>query len=174
MSIIYDALKKVEESGIREDKAETGAVRPRRHNYKAYLFYGVAACAGLFIMNFFFSLLSRPKEREKLSVAQQPPQPAPYSAQPQQEILAPAQQLQPDASQIQDQPVESGSFVEMTSKGPLILNGIFFSEGQGYALINNHIVKQGDTVDGAAVKSIAADEVELEIDGKSLKLATEN
>ena len=56
------------------------------------------------------------------------------------------------------------------SRGPFVLNGTFFSENQGYALINNKIVKDGDTVDGAVVKRVGLDEVELEQDGKTVKL----
>jgi hypothetical protein len=51
-----------------------------------------------------------------------------------------------------------------------VLNGVFFSQNEGCALINNHIVKKGDTVEGAVVKQIRLDEVELESDGAVITL----
>nr|MBC8436521.1 hypothetical protein [Candidatus Omnitrophota bacterium] len=45
----------------------------------------------------------------------------------------------------------------------LVLNGIFFSQDEGYyALVNNKIVKVGDDIDGAKVRHIDFDNVELE------------
>lgn len=54
-----------------------------------------------------------------------------------------------------------------------MLNGVFFSENEGYALINNRIVKEGDALEGVTVKRIKLDEVELEAeDGSTIKLST--
>jgi type II secretory pathway component PulC len=48
----------------------------------------------------------------------------------------------------------------------LVLNGIMFSPGRSYALINNRIVKEGDTIEGVTVKQISADSVEMQ-DGQA-------
>ena len=162
MSIIYDALKKVEESNIKEVKPQVEASERNRRSLKTYLLYGLAACIGLFAVNLLFTFLSRPKQIVKVDKAG--PVPALQTQAPLQiqvPVQQPAQQTAPRSSP-----------VKMSSKGLLILNGIFFSENEGYALINNHIVKEGDTVNGAIVKRIGVDEVELEIDGESAKLTT--
>ena len=57
------------------------------------------------------------------------------------------------------QPASAAPTVVATSGGMLVLNGIFFSQEEGYALVNNHIVKVGDKVGGALVKRIDVNEV---------------
>lgn len=170
MSIIYDALKKVEESSIKEIKPQVDASERNRRGLKTYLLYGLAACVGLFAVNVLFTFLSRPKQIvkvDRIDPAQVPKVPAPPAVQPrvpiqnQAPVQQPAQQTTPRASP-----------VKMSSKGLLILNGIFFSENEGYALINNHIVKEGDTVNSAIVKRIGVDDVELEVDGENVSLTT--
>lgn len=52
----------------------------------------------------------------------------------------------------------------------LALNGVFFEQGQSYALINNKIVQVGNVVDGAKVKEIGITGVELEYEGKIIRL----
>ena len=52
-----------------------------------------------------------------------------------------------------------------------VLNGVFFSGNEGYALINNRVVKKGDVIDGATVVGIALDEVDLEAEGSVIKLS---
>ncbi|MBP7217178.1 MAG: hypothetical protein KBA46_07860 [Candidatus Omnitrophica bacterium] len=54
----------------------------------------------------------------------------------------------------------------------LVLNGIFFSGNDGYALVNNQIVQEDDIIEGAAVKHIGVNEVELEFQGSVVKIAT--
>jgi len=46
---------------------------------------------------------------------------------------------------------------------PFVVNGVFLSEGGGTAsaIVNNKVVQVGDTVDGAVVKSITEEGVEL-------------
>jgi type II secretory pathway component PulC len=58
-----------------------------------------------------------------------------------------------------------------SSKPTLALNGIVFSPGSSYALINNKVVKEGDKIEGTVVVRIAKDNVELK-DGQILKLKT--
>jgi len=55
---------------------------------------------------------------------------------------------------------------------PFVLNGVFFSEDCGYALINNQIVRQGDEVDGAQVVRITPEMVEINFQGNSILLKT--
>lgn len=161
MSIIYDALKKVEQSNIKVNKPQDAAGKSQtKHKIKTYLLYVLVVCAGLFAVNIFFTFLARPKIISKMDI--KPPAAAAVAKQEN-------KQEEPSAAV---QPAPAASPVMVTSRGMLVLNGIFFSQEEGYALINNHIVKAGDTVDGALVKWIGVDEVELEVDGSSVKLNT--
>lgn len=152
MSIIYDALKKVEDSSVKDLRPQDSGGKSLKHKFKPYLLYILAACAGFFIVNIFFVFLTNSK---KVSGANTPV--------PSKISLAKAQAGK-------QQPPSSDPPVKMSSKGLLILNGIFFSGDEGYALVNNHILKEGDAVNGAIVKRITVDEVEVEVDGSVLKL----
>lgn len=52
----------------------------------------------------------------------------------------------------------------------LVLNGILFSPGNKYALINNNIVREGDKIGDAVVLQINEDYVELENSTSRFKL----
>ena len=54
-----------------------------------------------------------------------------------------------------------------------VLSGIFFSDNDSYALVNNKIVRENDSVDGATVKTITANTVELDSGGMLTTLATQ-
>lgn len=152
MSIIYDALKKAQKAIGAGAKPQSAA--------PPLLLYALIICLGLFILNTFFTLLSRSK---KSTAA--PTEPLP---------LVKKTQVASPASPIQELP--EGASVPATAKkellSSLVLNGIFFSENEGYALINNRIVKEGDTVEGATVKQINLDGVELERDNITVKLSS--
>ena len=61
------------------------------------------------------------------------------------------------------------------TKPRFLLNGIFASDKfTTYALINNQIAKVGDRIDGALVKRINQDSVELESESKSIILTSES
>lgn len=155
MSIIYDALKKVESSQAREPgKKIDGGLKPKP---KAYLLYILIACVCLFIANVFYGRLSRenplihptPERKEPVYSGHKIPTP----------ILQETQPLETKA-----QPQEQASPV-------FTLNGVFFSGSEGYALINNRVVRNGDVIDGATVVRISLDEVDLELGGNSIKLS---
>jgi type II secretory pathway component PulC len=57
---------------------------------------------------------------------------------------------------------------------PFELNGIMFSDNDKSALVNNKIVQEGDTVDGAQVTRISEESVELSREGKTITLTTRN
>lgn len=164
MSIIYDALKKIERSQDQIDssvkinpvrntkltntknKISNGVNKGGKPRLKIYPVYVLAACLGLFLTAISFNLLTRQSQQD----------PAPL------ETNIP--NLETNA------PIAIPSEVEKESQAPLILNGVFFSEEQGYALINNQIVKEGDVVEGALVLRITLEEVELELNGSTIKL----
>lgn len=156
MSIIYDALKKVEQSTKSANgKNITSEITKddKKQHPKKYLLYGTVVLFGVFAASLFFSLFS------KKPIPQELPPPAPASS------PAPIAVTAPPA-------------LEQEAKNPeqvfFALNGIFFSEDEGYALINNRIVKVGDEIQGATVVRITSDEVELKEADTSRILSTAN
>lgn len=153
MSIIYDALKKVEKAHLHSPPLLPS--KPPKVKLKNYLGYILLVCVGIFITRIIFALfipkttLTKPLPAENITALPQ-------------QILAPASPA----------PLEKSvpePLVKKTAPA-LTLNGVFFSENQGYALINNRIVKEGEIIAGAQVKEIGLDGVELEIQGESVKL----
>jgi len=172
MSIIYDALKKVEGKvdapganpmNLKVEKLP--AIRPKR-KIKVYFLYVLVITLSMVIANIAFSLIMRSnklfakrvnesvKSLKNLTIprAQELPKTLPASA------------VIPAAPTIPKKPAPPA----------LTLNGIFFSEEEGYALINNQILRIGESIEGATVKRINENEVELEFDGAPIKLSTNN
>ena len=134
MSIIYEALKKVENTPSPKMEKATLKSRPILRSVFLYL---LIICAGLFLANAFFAFLSSPKKP------------------------AGAVKTIPAASANN---VASSAALELKkgSQAPFILSGVFFSEDEGYAIVNDQIVRAGDTIGGATVKQITLSEVVLE------------
>lgn len=159
MSIIYDALKKVERSTNKDIISEVNKERSG-NKLTSYLLYVLVACAGLFAANMIFSLFSPPAAN---------PKPA--------KIASPAAKVAPAPAPIA-QKAAPAVIVEAKIEPmipPLVLNGVFFSKNECYALINNKVVKQGDSVEGVKVKKVNLEDVELETStGVKFKLATQS
>ncbi len=180
MSIINDALKKVEKS-LGYDYSAVAAKKnipppgPRVNNY---LIYALIFVFGLFLENTFFLYFFRPQaglpgrhylqtQNTPLQLSSQelvdlkeelPGQPVPETTQ--------VTLLEPPAAPAAPADEEKA---EKDRQNALVLNGIFFSQDNGYyALINNKIVKEGDDIEGAIVKSIDLNNVELESKGGKL------
>ncbi len=155
MSIIYDALKKIEKSNILRASVDKKGTESK-NRLKIYLIYFLVACSGIFIGNIFFNFLSAPK-----GIVTQPAGSSVKEALPQ-----PPEEL----------PLEIAPTVSVDParklRELLVLNGIFSSQDEGYALINNQIVKEGDLIEGAKVLRIGLNEVELEFQGSPIKLST--
>ncbi len=152
MSIIYDALKKVERSGqlIAPVKTEKSVSRRR-----IFLVYALVVVSGIMLAKAFWwkftGLISRNPE---VSLAAKPPEEV--------KKIAPLQ----TSSVLDYNPAPAAP-----ESRPFVLNGIFFSGEEGYALINNQVVKAGDLVNGALVKSISQEAVELDSEGEVIKLS---
>ena len=144
MSIIYDALKKVETSLTGDSK--TKIAKGVKSKPKIYLLCALMICLGLFIANIFYGWLSPKKE--------------PYLA-----PTLPTAALETSIS------VEPEMETQKETLPAFTLNGVFFSGGEGYALINNRIVKKGDKIERAGVVQISLDEVDLEFGGSIIKLS---
>lgn len=160
MSIIYDALKKVEHSTNKDIVAEVNKEN-RGNKWATYLLYLLVACAGVFAANTIFNAFStcalgpEPVKIAKPAAAE-PLKPAPV------ETPTPAPAI-----------VVETKIEPMIP--PLMLNGVFFSNDGNYALINNEVVKQGDSVEGIKINKVNLDDVELETStGVKFKLSTQN
>jgi len=161
LSIIYDALKKVEKAFETNTKVvpgkKDGKAKPQ---FKLYLIYAIVVCLGLFIANGVFVFSTQPKK----TIAK-PLQPALTLPQ------TPAEATLPKITKIEPPEARKISLdTKRRAQSDLILTGIFFSGEEGFALINNHIVKVGEVVGGAKVLRITLDEVELETAQGLIKL----
>ena len=155
MSIIYDALKKVETS--QTDDSKTKIDKGFKSKLKIYLLYASMICLGLFIANIFYGrLLPKPSlNTTDIVTGGQPP------ADKKQTVSSSQPSTEPAALQ-ETQKESPPSFT---------LNGVFFSGTEGYALINNQIIKKGDKIDGATVVQVLLDEVDLDFGGSIIKLS---
>ena len=170
MSIIYDALKKVE----RSKKNSPGPKAPEedKSKVKSYLVYVLIGLVGFVLAGaiFRFATMSlRGKELAPIKV------PAVASPKPRPEKKAVSENKEVPAAS-----TESGRQGPAPSAGEQVtaparrmtLNGVFFSEDEGYALIDNKVVKVGDAIEGAQVIKIDIDGVELEAGGETFRLET--
>ena len=162
MSIIYEALKKVEKSiDKNQDAAHSAEVESKpqgvekspspsfSRSKKTVLLFIVAGlgawCAALAFSFFTRQMAERKQAEGELMRMQGLPQKPPESALPKSVSIPP--------SAVPTVPNPQEGFV---------LNGVFFADGQGYALINNQIFEESDTLAGAKVKRISLEGVELE------------
>ncbi|MFH0918119.1 MAG: hypothetical protein V1830_03190 [Candidatus Omnitrophota bacterium] len=153
MSIINDALKKTEEH-LQKNTDKDNLAAPKPAGVKPFLLYILILLAGLALGNFIFNLLSH-----KVKTTREPKKVS--------DTAAAAINSLPKAGLPIPPPEEIKPL-----PASFILNGIFFSDNDGYALVNNQIVRENDYVDGAKVSSITANTVELDNAGKTITLST--
>jgi len=157
MSIIYEALKKVEQhlpfAEARKEKKATWIWLAI-----AVIFIGFIGC-GIAIVLLFSSL------KPPLQIIQQAPStPAPAVAPSTVKLQTPA---------TSSQPLVSSNLINPPRQriaDNLDLNGIMDMEGERIALINNQILKVGDYIQGARVMRISQDTVELLLKDKIIIL----
>jgi hypothetical protein len=155
MSIINEALKKTEEH-IQEKAQKRVDSLNKKPVFKNILLYILIILCGFFLSNIILNLLGR-----KVKPAGIP-----------EKIVLPSKQIEvvplPTPSTLPDTEAEK----PQPDKPVFVLNGIFFSDNDGYALINNEIVRENDTIDKARVSKITVDSVELNQEGKITTLRT--
>ena len=174
MSIIYDALKKVEtkiaDSGIKPEVLDLPKKSPSK--LKSYLFYLLILGAGFLIAGTIF-ILSNPQKKpwDMLNKIAKPAAGLKkITTAVSEKLKLPTLAKEPPTSV----PISPTPSEEPASGSPpiLVLNGVFFSENEGYALINNQIVREGDAVNGATVERINLQGVELKSEGSVIQLST--
>lgn len=155
MSIIYDALKKVEgnfNKGAFGNKQEQVKKTRPKNKIKPVLIYILVILAGLSLGKLAVGFFTRPKIIPAPSFA-----PAAESLNP---VTPPLDTALKPAEEEKPAPLEP----------VLTLNGVYFQGNEGYALVNNRILKTGETIQGATVKEIILDKVTLEFDGRIITL----
>lgn len=150
MSIIYDALKRVEKSasGTTADRDRLKTNPPNKP--KPILVFILVILSALFAGNITYYLLMHPKRKPT-------PPPAPV-------IAIPAKPPEPLVNE--EKPVAPLPAPDPT----LTLSGVFFQHGKGYALINNRILEAGDKIEGATIKEISLEKVALDFEGRIITL----
>ncbi len=162
MSIIHEALKKVEASNNRQAKPLPKA--DKRNNLKTYALYLIMAALGFVCANLIFSFFTKPLHKVYSATAKQKTSLArPVLVNP---ATAPRASL-PAASR------ESPG-LKKEALPSLVLEGVFFSGEEGYALINNKIVKEGEKIMGVTVVRITLEGVELKSKDSITKLSSQN
>ena len=171
MSIIHDALKKTEktvnnpaeENDPNKPSPEVRAAlkkKPLRKRIKTIFLYLFIAALGLFLGDRYFGYITTQVKSMFKSPVRIRPQPSPSAA---------GIASKPGPTLLENIPILPSRKKESRE---LKLNGVFFSQNEGFALINNRMVKVGDLVAGAKILKIELDEVELEQDGAVVKLST--
>ena len=171
MSIINEALKKTEEY-LQKNSAKDNLMAPKQADAKPFLLYILILLAGLLLGNFIFNLLSHKAQDNGLSSSRQN-QAESHKIQttqaPKQNVLSIIPTTNsPLIAALPSPPPEENK----TAKTSFVLNGIFFSDNDGYALVNNQIVRENDYVDGAKVGLITTNTVELDNAGEIITLST--
>jgi hypothetical protein len=162
LSIIYDALKKVEESTVNPGEKSNTPDNKNPRKLKIYFLYAFIISLGLFLANQVFNYVTRSQTIAPGLKKTDIKKPAGQNNLPKETL----EKSTPAA------PIDNAENVNETENISFVLNGVFFSENNGYALINNQIIKQGDKISGATVKRIGTDNVELDLGGKIIKLST--
>lgn len=157
MSIINEALKKTEASIQKNSNKEI--IKPNRKlNLAPYLLYISIFVIGLFLSNLIFTSINRKIQAHQI--------PKISNGAPILEKELKANEILPAVA-----PVTLPEKQNKPKKN-FILNGIFFSDNDGYALVNNQIIRENDSVDGAKVEKITANTVELNNEGQIITLST--
>jgi len=126
---------------------------------RIYLVYILVLCVGIFLAKF---LLARFTPKAEVSISEK------KASSP---VEIPAQTQPPAPEAASEETNLSPQVSEEKKPLPVLsLSGIFYDEQQSYALINNQIVKKGDSVGGAKVVEITASRVDLEFEGEPIKL----
>jgi hypothetical protein len=176
MSIINEALKKTEEY-LQKNSAKDSSLPPKPARAKPFLLYTLILLAGLALGNFILNLLSHklqsnglPSSRQshKIQSTQTPGKTAlPIT----QTTNSPPLAALPNPLSEEKKPTAQAS-KESLKEGLFVLNGIFISDNDGYALVNNQIVRENEYVDGAKVGLITTNTVELDNAGQTITLST--
>jgi len=174
MSIINEALKKTEEH-LLKNSAKDNPLSTKTLAPKPFMLYILILIAGLLLGSLIFNLLKHlPQNNTSLTKKNSLTFPSQaHRAQTQQTPVENTQPIvQTTDSSLASIPPNQPLTERKPDKANFILNGIFFSDNDGYALINNQIVRENDYIDGAKVSLITANNVQLDSAGQTITLTT--
>jgi type II secretory pathway component PulC len=122
---------------------------------KLYLLCGLCAVLGFFLARIGFDYLAERQKKELPAIKTRPPAVVmPVAPSP---VVLPAKAVPVEVKKVRPE---------------LTLNGVVVSPGQSYALINNKIIEQGETIEGLKVIRISNDNVELQDGDTTFKLSS--
>lgn len=166
MSIISEALKKTEEQ-LQKNTAKAAPI-PTPFGIKLFLPFILILLAGILLASAIFTLLKHKTQEWALPSFKQNPK--------SQTIQISLKNILPQVPAVNPLPLAILPSQPPEEKSPsatsFILNGIFLSNDGSYALINNQIVREKDTVDGAKVVLITENNVRLDNLGQKITLST--
>ena len=165
MSIINEALKKTERS-IQENSNLANPPNHNKNTFKLYLLYGLILLSGLALSNYIFNLINQ-NTKAKIASIKETTLPL--------ELTKLATTLKTETKTISPQIANSlieEPAIKQKSDTNFVLNGIFFSDNDAYALINNQIVRENDLIDGAKIVKITVRNVEIDNAGQIITLTT--
>jgi len=182
MSIIYDALKKIEKAG----SGTQGVISEKQKTSLRIIasLFLLVAILGAFAANKFFDFISKSERKSLLSgkaallspVKTQVSLPVqaqvslPVGAKVTSSAVLPIVKLAGPLA-VSGTPPKLPEEVKKVQPPELTLSGIVHSSDSSFALINNRVVKIGDKVSGATVMKISENEVELKINDLKFKLS---
>jgi len=161
MSIIHEALKKVEQNISTNNRNKT-----KKNKRWFYLFvYTSLMILGFSAANFIYNTINQPlpkKENNSFSKKNKP------------DIVHKDIVYKEDALFLKDNSTVITPEVKKTSEEELMLNGIFYDPQNPYVIINDRVLKKGDYIKGYLIKNIYKDKVELYMDNQTVELKMQN
>jgi hypothetical protein len=153
--------------------AQTEPIKtPPKYDFKIIFLYilliGIGGVLAKYAFDFFVPKPQKPVTPQLINVNAKP------ASQPLIKIVPgkqqPAASSSSSAAKKQDQPLASLKKKLNQTVNPFVLSGIFFSGEQNYCIINDKVLGEGDSVEGAKVIRISSEEVELQLNEKTLRL----
>ncbi len=154
MSIIYDALKKLEKNISHPNNQQDNPKLTKKPEIKKpnpLLVFTLILLSLVFITKTIIQIVKNSKTAQ-------------LSTTPKSIAIEPTAEITP-----QDK-IEESPLIKEPPEPELTLNGIYFQGSESYALINNKVVKPGDTIQNAKVKEINLEKVSLDFEGKVITL----
>jgi hypothetical protein len=173
VSLVLEALKKLDREKGRDERGfvvMAAAPWPTRaaRQWPAWVALVVATAGAVVAV-----LALRPSPAPAPPPAARPaalPEPAPVVAAPPPTVpSADATVPRPAPARVAPRPVVEPAVVPTHDPGPR-LQAISERDGQPIAMINDHLVRVGDEVDGMRVLAIRVDEVDIEVRGRRTTL----
>jgi len=180
MSIINEALKKTD-AGLKQHETQMAEEPAQKIKPKLLLIYLLILIVSIFLSKFIFDFLGRKPAGSGLASLSQSRKPAgsglaslSQSRKPAGNKPAPLTQETAKTTQATTAAIESSAAkpILQEEKPTFVLNGIFVSGNEAYAIVNNQIVRENELIDGAQVKKITARNVEINYKGETIGLST--